>query len=519
MSRARVSRWFIATVVVLGGCARSTPVDPVAARTTTVLLSQAPTTFDPRFVSESQGLKLTRLIFASLVTIDPYTLAVRNDLAERVEIESPTHYRVTLRAGLRFSDGSVLDSDDVVATFKGVASKTLGSRFAAGYQRIDHIDVIDKRSVVFVLKQPHAPFLTDLEMPIVRAEDAYRKLDVVSRAAWPVGAGAYKLTRASEGSYLLEANAFYYGATPSRRLLRFVVVRDENTRAMRLEAKKADLMLNALPPTLWPMFVGRSKTSRSVTLRASAGISTTYLGYNLRSDVLKQREVREAIAHAIDMRTLVETKFLGHAQLATSFMPTGHWASDTTLSAYDYDPERARSLLASVERHGQPIRLLYRTGADRFRLSIAHAIAYMLEQVGFQVDVRPSEFAALLADLDAGHFDITVLQIPELVEPQTLAWFFSSVVEATQTKKVNRWGYDNPLINQLFAEGTKLPTVDQRAPIYQRIERILHDDLPALPLWHEDNVAFVSQRLGGYRVPRDARYGNLAGDMHFGDTH
>src|SRR5262245_712499 len=75
---------------------------------------------DPRFVSDAYGHKLSRLVFASLLRIDPQTLEPVPDLAERVEIVSDLEYRAHLRPDLRFSDGSRLDATDVVATYRSI---------------------------------------------------------------------------------------------------------------------------------------------------------------------------------------------------------------------------------------------------------------------------------------------------------------------------------------------------------------------------------------------------------------
>jgi len=50
----------------------------------------------------------------------------------------------------------------------------------------------------------------------------------------------------------------------------------------------------------------------------------------------------------------------------------------------------------------------------------------MLGRVGIEVEVRPTELAILLAGLDRGHYDLTLLEMPELFEPHVLSWFFAS---------------------------------------------------------------------------------------------
>ncbi|QQR89257.1 MAG: hypothetical protein IPJ88_13735 [Myxococcales bacterium] len=130
---------------------------------------------DPRFVADAYSLKISRLVFASLVSIDPFSLEVTNQLAQSVQVLSPVRYLVRLKKGLRFSDGSALDAHDVVATFESIADPRLQSRYAQSYQNIQRIAVVDSHAVIFELKEAHAPFLTDLELPVLSSRYRERK--------------------------------------------------------------------------------------------------------------------------------------------------------------------------------------------------------------------------------------------------------------------------------------------------------------------------------------------------------
>ncbi|MGD8318448.1 MAG: ABC transporter substrate-binding protein, partial [Myxococcales bacterium] len=178
-----------------------------------VMLPRDAEQLDPRFVSDPYGLRVSRLLFASLVTIDSETLEVRPDLAESVAVLSPTEIEVTLREGLRFSDGSPLTTDDVIATFDGVVDPALGSRYAQNYRRIAEMRVTGPRTIRFVLREPHAAFLTDLELPIVRSEDAHRRI-ATPEEPFPIGAGPYRLVEREPGLLELRANPHWYHGAP-----------------------------------------------------------------------------------------------------------------------------------------------------------------------------------------------------------------------------------------------------------------------------------------------------------------
>ena len=134
----------------------------------------------------------------------------------------------------------------------------------------------------------------------------------------------------------------------------------------------------------------------------------------------------------------------------------------------------------------------------------------MLADVGIEVDVRPSEAATLIADLNRGRFEITLLQVPEVIEPHVLSWFFdSSRVPGPQSEGANRWRYRNAELDRLFEQGRTRIDPEARAAVYAEAQRILARDLPVLPLWQPDTVAVV-RRGAPFDVPRDGRFGTLA---------
>jgi len=465
---------------------------------------------DPRYVSDAYGHKLSRLIFASLVRIEPQTLEAVPDLAESVDVISAVEYRVTLRAGLKFSDGSALDASDVVATYKSVVDPALRTRYAPTYARIARVEALDAQHVAFRLTGPHATFLTDLELPILRAEDAHRRI-AVQGGPEPIGAGPYRLARREPGRIDLAPNPHWYAGTPRIPRISMLVVRDDNTRALRLLAGAADLALNVLPPGLVPLFTHDARFD----VETAPGIGTTYLGINTQAPTLRDERVRRALAYAIDRNALVATKFSGRAELASSFVPPGHWAYAADTPRYAHDIVRARALLDEAGVTADPgkprLVLLLRCGSDRFRVSIARAIAAMLAEADIEVTVQPTEMATLIADLDRGRFEITLLQLPEVIEPHVLSVFFASDrIPGPGHEGSNRWRFSNVELDAAFERGRRNLDRGQRRAAYADVQRILAQQLPVIPLWHEAVVSVRAVRAARVAVPRDGRFSTLA---------
>src|SRR5262249_31245334 len=201
----------VATLAAAGACSRRdrrTPDD-----TLVYIFESRVRELDPRYVVGSNDTKVSRLITSALVSIDQPSLAPMMEMAESVVAEDPLTWVVTLREGVRFSDGSPMTSADVVHTFRSVLDPKRGaSPYRMYHDRIASLEAIDARRVRFHLVAPFATFVTDMEMGILCAAcDARGEL---------VGAAPYRLVSFDEGEIVLERNPYWFrGAPPMRRII------------------------------------------------------------------------------------------------------------------------------------------------------------------------------------------------------------------------------------------------------------------------------------------------------------
>jgi peptide/nickel transport system substrate-binding protein len=240
----------------------------------------------------------------------------------------------------------------------------------------------------------------------------------------------------------------------------------------------------------------------------------TYIGLNLEAPVLADPRVRAALAHAIDRKALIDAKVAGRALLASGFLPPRHWA-ESPFPGHDYDPARARALLDAAGKvpsaNGERLRITLRCGSDRARVSMARAIAAMLGAVGVRMEVRPTEMATMLAALSRGQFEAAFLQVPEVVEPHLLSWFFGSDhIPGPGVEGANRWRLRSGALDEALEQGRLTSNRERRLAAYRVAHQVLHDELPVIPLWHEDVVVIAAARAGDLAVSRLGRFDPLA---------
>lgn len=482
--------------------------DPAERDTLTMLVQSEPAHLDPRFPTDALSATLARLVFGSLVDIDPDTLAYRPSLAQSIEHTDPLHIRVVLRADARFHDGAPIQARDVVATFQGLMDPRVASPSRSiTTQTLASIRAIDTHEIEFTLREPTGIASLVLATPIVRAADAFRS-EIASEPGNErsfVGSGPMRVTSLARNAWTFER---VQPEQDKPRRVRFLTVKDANTMALRLLHGRADVA--EVKPELFPIFTRRE----GFTVAHARGVAVAYLPLRNDHRRLAQRDVRRAIAHAIDRPSLVRGKFAGFAAESTGVLPPWHWAYDGAVTRYPYEPRRARAMLDAAWPEAERSRetLVFRCSNQRFVLTTAAAITEMLRSVGIRVELRPSELAVLLADLRAGRYDVALLQAPDVSEPHILWTLFASDARPTPANPragLNRWRFSNAAFDAAVTEGKRSSDREQRRRHYAEAQRIFAEELPVIPLWHPDVVFVGAPRVSALRSRGDARFDTL----------
>jgi peptide/nickel transport system substrate-binding protein len=511
----------VATVVVALGVALAGVLASCAPRTrrtpddTLVVLIESPMkTADPRYALSNYDLKLSKLVAPGLIAVDTADLAPRLELAERVDRIDDLTIDVTLRAGLRFSDGAPVTAADVAWTFDTVtaqgsdsfAHKQLSERFASVTPRGD-------LTVRFALRGKLATFLTDLDFGILARHAAGP--DGRFPTAGLVGAGPYKLVSLESTRVVLAANPHYHGDKPRLPRVEIRTVRDASARILMLVGGSADLVQNAVRLDLVDDVIQRPR----IQVEAAPSAILSYLLINNRHPVLKDVRVRRAIALAVDRPRIIAAKLGGRAVPATGLLPTSHWAYSGDVDRWDHDVAAARRLLDEAGLRDPDgagplprLRLTYKTSTDLFRVSIARVLAAQLGEIGIEVDVRAFEFATFFADIKRGEYELATMQSTDLIEPDFYFTYFHSsrIPTPANPDAGNRWFYENARVDELTDLGRRELDPEARYGLYAEVQKIVASDVPIVPLWHEHVVVVANKDVAGYAISPNARLGGLA---------
>lgn len=393
-------------------------------------------------------------------------------------------WTVRLREGVRFHDGTTLDSGDVAATYRAVVDPTSGSPIASDYTSIARIGTPDTLTVEFGLDAPDPGMPARLLLGIAPSEllapgpAAESPLNTA-----PVGTGPYRLQSLSPDEAVLVGNPDHRDGAPDVDTLVLRSVPDENARAQMIVTGEVDGTV--LPPALAAGLADRDGLELVSVNSADWRAVALPTAHPFTGDPA----VRRALSLAVDRESLVEHVLAGHGRPATSpitdaypeFEPVGVAGEQP-----DADPAArradARGQLAEAGWRPGPDGVLVRGGsadraefvlaypvADSLRRELASAVADQLREVGVAVDLwggtwdqieaRAGEVAVLLGGGDN----------PYTVDTQAYRTLHSRTPLSGPLD--NPGGYGNADVDRALDAARRASDPDQRTRLYRQAQR------------------------------------------------
>lgn len=465
-----------------------------------------PTTLDPLFATDSTAGDIFGLVFNRLLKIDPLTLEPEPDLAASYGVSADgLVYTFHLRPGVTWQDGQPLTAEDVRFTFAAFGNPATGSPRAGDFARVAAVEVVDPLTVRIRLSEVYSPFLRNVAAayPILPAHRlagiAAQKLRESGFGRDPLGTGPFRLETWRPGEYVaLAANPRYFEGAPYLDRVVFRIIPDQNTLLTQLLSGEIDVDLAVRPQDI--AVIERQPNLRLVEFD---GLSYTYIGFNLRHPILRERLVRRAIGYAIDRQGIVDHILLGRGRVANGPFPPRSWAYNPNGPDFTYDPEEARRLLDEAgwrpgpdgirTKDGRPLRFRLSTNqGNRVREQLVAVLQQQLREVGIGVQPETVEWSRFIDDMvQPGRFDAIVLSWSLSADPDNRTIFHSSQFPPG----LNSGFYANPTVDRLLDEGARVQSEAERRAIYHQVQAEMFRDPPYIFLYYPKTILALHRRL------------------------
>jgi dipeptide transport system substrate-binding protein len=514
----RIARHTLAATLSVGA------VWGAQAATTLIYCSEgSPEGFDPaRYTAGTTFNASSRPLFNRLVEFEDGGTSINPGLAERWTI-SPDGlvYTFFLRKGVKFHTTDYfkptrdLNADDVIFTFDRMINKDNAFQKAvpASFEYADDmglsgnivkIEKPDPMTVKFTLKTVDAAFLADLAMDFASINSA-EYADKILKAGTgvdlntkPVGTGPFVLKRYEKDAQIRYA-AFesYWGGKAKIDNLIFSITVDSAVRAQKLKA--GECQVSSYPK---PAEVEVLKKDPKIKLMSQNGLNVGYLAMNVTHKPFDSLEVRQAINMAINKKSLVDAVYQGAGAMAVNPIPPTMWSYNKSVKDYEYNPEKAKALLAKAgfpngfetKLWALPVQRPYNPNGQQ----AAELIQADLAKVGIKATILKYEWAEYLKRAKAGESDIGMFGwTGDNGDPDN---FMATLLSCAAVGGSNYGQWCNKEYDGLINKAKQTANVAERTKLYEQAQVVFKREAPWVPMAHSVVYQPMHLNVEGFKM-------------------
>lgn len=476
---------------------------------------------------------LTRLVFSGLLKVGPNQELV-NDLAESYEIsEDQKVYTFHLRKNVRFHDGGDLTADDVIFTLESILDTDFKSPLYLNFKGVG-LERVDDYTIKFILPEPFTPFLSSLTFGILPehlwADIPPENSNLAEYNLKPIGTGPFKfksLLKDKAGNiktYELERNENFYGHAPYLEKISFKFYPDLDSALEGAKNKNVD-GISYVPQAGKEELEKRNNKIQYQALRLP---QYTAIFFNQKNQLLKIKEVREALALAIDKERIIREALNSEGEKIDGPILPGYIGYNPEIRKYAFDLEAAKKILDDAgwkfpeSTAGEPPSTVRtKNGAElAFAISTIDQSEYLTtveiikeawEEIGVRLEtkiystkdiqkkvIKPRAYEALLFGEIVG------------ADPDPYPFWHSS---QSRDPGFNLAVFYNKDIDQLLEEARKTNDPEQRRMKYLHFQNILADELPAIFLYNPIYTYGLAKKIkgleGNYITTPSDRFANV----------
>ena len=391
-------------------------------------------------------------------------------------------YIFKLREGVKFHNGETLKASDVVFTFNRMEGTTSCNGL---FLKVESVEAIDDLTVKMTLVDPNLdwPYMMTLPTACIQNEKAITE-DPVDGPG--VGTGPWKIDSYEFGNYTkLAAFEDSWRGAPNAKTFTFRYIPEDSARLIALQNGEIDIC-----QTPAAIELGRIEEDPALDLIAYEGGSLTYMAFNTQREPASNEDLRKAVAHAIDIDSIIAVAAEGRGKKATSF-----WGWDeygyVDMGGYERDLDLAKEYLNKAFPDGNAT-LDISVGADR--KTIAELIQSQVKEIGLTVNIVELDSAGISTSTTNG-------------EHQSCLYGMGFNVYGDDARRilqpgsaVNKALYDSDEVMELLDKAAAETDEEQRKEYYKQIQENIYEHVPYIPIYFADGFIGVKKGTGGIDI-------------------
>ncbi|WZL77928.1 ABC transporter substrate-binding protein [Eubacteriales bacterium mix99] len=490
----------------------------------------APDSFNPLLTQSRDILNFLNLIFEHPLVLDEKSRPAPS-LVEKWEVsEDGRTWTFHVRKDVKWQNGQAMTGEDILFTFQALQSGKLGSLYEkdlAGNVNIVEAGLRNNDPYTFFVRlaEPSSEVLDIMTFPVL-SKNVYQSPELMQKekgnfSMTPIGTGPYQvdLSQPYNGTSMkLVRNEDWWNGKPYiDSILARVCQTNEEARAA-LGKGEIDLV------DTMAVYANNYSDLDKITGYKYLTENYEFLALNCNNPLFADKNVRKAIAYAIDRTDIISRVYLNNAETVDVPMPSNSWLYDSAYRIYDYDEKRAAKLLKEagwtdsdgdgvldkiVEGEKQDLAFTILTNSDNdFRRDVAELISKHLSLVGFRVQTEAVSWEQLQSENMQKHkFDAILTGYYLDYVPDLRFAFHSSQIGKG---KNNFYRYQNPELDSLLDTAATAYKEKDKKKAYQKIQEHLVGELPVISLYFRTGSLLVNNRVHGVDKVRELNlYNNI----------
>jgi dipeptide transport system substrate-binding protein len=493
-----------------------------SAKTLVYCSEGSPENFQPAINTTGTSFDAARPVYNRLTEFKRGTVEVGPGLAESWDIaDGGKTITFHLRKGVKwhsnkeFKPTREFNADDVLFSFNrqwkedNPYFKVSGGKYDYFNDMdmpalLDSIERRDDYTVVFHLKTPNVAILANLAMDFAAISSAEYadfllkkgKPEQLDQA--PIGTGPFSFVSYQKDAVIrFKKNPDYFGEKALVDDLVYAITPDATARYAKLKA--GECHINAFPR---PADLAEIKADASLKLISQSGLNIAFWAFNVRKPPLDKKEVRQALAMAVDRDAILRDVYIGAGEKASTLIPRTMWAFDADIPQVAYDPEKAKQMLAAagvktpldIDLWYQPVQRPYNPNGKR----IGEMMQADLAKIGVNAKLVTYEWGEYRKRAQNGeHMTAQLGWTGDNGDPDNFFFLDGCVGDKPANNNIPKWC--NAEFNDLLVKARVVSDQGERAKIYHRMQEIEHDEQPELLVAHSTVFEAMRANVEGYK--------------------
>jgi len=436
-----------------------------------------------------------------------------------------------LRKGVTFHDGQEFDAEDVRFTYEAIMNPKNVSPRTSDFEPVKEVEVMDRHTVKVVYKRLYSPAFSTWGIGMLpehllndqalrkeaerkgEAPDGFSMRDADFNRR-PIGTGPFVFREWKSDQYIiLDRNETYWEGAPNYRRFTYRIVPDVLTQEMEFYGGAIDNY------GVQPHQVARLKNDPAYQSFSGLSFGYTYIGYNMRRELFRDKRVRRALGMAIDAEKILTYVMYDEAERITGPFVKQTDYYDRSIMPLPYDPEQALELLGEagwkknadgwLEKNGKRFAFtLITNGGNDLRKSILAIAQDAWRKIGIDVKTDIVEWSVFLGKhVNTGNFDALILGWSMGIDPDLYQIWHSS---QTNPNQLNFVGFKNEKADDLIVKIRQEYDYDTQVEYCHQLHRIIADEQPYTFLYVAKWTAVLDKKIvvlehlpgGGERIKK-----------------